>query len=174
MYKNIALIFIAILLSLLPILFLEKDSLTVYKTDLVNKLYSYPTPTTHYIDMRMVSGDEDKIFELVQKHRENLKKPRFILDQSLCDISKERADSLDNLDQHEGFKANKQKYFGSNGFDVIAENLTRNSGYAEDPNKYIFDRWLDSPKHKDAIEADYTHSCLKCGKALCVEIFGKY
>lgn len=116
------------------------------------------TPTPYLLS-------EDKLWTLINNYRESKSLKPFIKDQKLCDIAEFRVVQLKTKEgdyfNHDGFHelldGNKIKY---------AENIT--GGYSEEN---ALDRWLNSPPHKEAIEAEWKYSCVATGNNYAVQIF---
>lgn len=169
MFRNSVYIAISILLPVILILFLERNSIS---DNFISKKIIFPTPTIHIIDMTMVKVDENKLFEAVENYRESIGLPRQEIDERLCKIASERS-QLNKTDDHDGFISNIKRYFEIAPFYQMNENIVGNTGYTEDPAAYALNLWLGSPGHKQTIEDTFTHSCLKCGKDVCTQIFAR-
>lgn len=113
-------------------------------------------------------SEEEQLWNLVQNFKVETSKP-YIKSQELCEIALERSKQVQISYNHDAFKINGDYYYERSGFNYFSENI---SSYGNP--KDGFQAWLDSPSHREALEADYTHSCIKCSGTYCVQIFGKY
>lgn len=113
----------------------------------------YPTPYVF---------SEDRLWDLIQ----NWKKPPYEKSEFLCSIASTRLEEVKANWSHQGFEADRF----CTGDCYIGENLVKNFSY----EPVAFNSWLTSASHRENLDANYTHSCLKCSDSTCVQIFGYY
>jgi len=116
----------------------------------------------------------DKLFAMVQEWREDQNLPPLKENEMFCKFAAYRAGMMRTDFSHTGFTEDspqKQELFNA-GFHYLGENLAMLNNISFDPENQILTGWLNSPKHKEAIEANYTDSCIRCEGRFCVQIFG--
>ena len=98
------------------------------------------------------------------------------MNKHLCDYATKRLPENINKISHDGFNKSASTLYNF-GFNKIGENLA--SEY--NTEQQTFTSWLNSPKHLENLEANFTHSCLKCdtssnllNKNVCVHIFASF
>lgn len=119
----------------------------------------YPTPTQFVFR-------EEKLFKLVQNWKLEEDGYQYIESDFTCSVASIRLEETLQDFSHTNFDANR---FCADDC-IISENLARKWLFEES----TFESWLDSPTHRANLEANYTHSCLKCEGNHCVQIFGYY
>lgn len=120
---------------------------------------AYVAPTSVYIP-----ENEDDLFQTVNEWRVQTNRLAYKKSEATCDFASVRAPQLKTDYSHNGFYEHaknlpKGQYF--------SENIAAGYIYADQTLK----GWLASPPHRKALEADYTHSCIKCDSGYCVQIF---
>lgn len=122
----------------------------------------YVAPTSVYIP-----DDENDLFEAVNNWRISQNLPPYKKSEATCDFAAFRAPQLKTDYSHNGFHEHLKdlpngQYFG--------ENILGDHYYSD----VSLNKWLNSPSHRKALEADYTHSCIKCDSGYCVHIFSYF
>lgn len=113
------------------------------------------------------SLDAQKVFELINQHRQKIGLPIFQKDENLCQIAQSREPELYNEifvtgNMHSGLYNRNLPFW-------VTENL-KYGGTEEQTINW----WLGSPIHRSAIEGNYTYSCGACFGATCVQLFTNY
>ncbi len=79
---------------------------------------------------------------------------------------------------HATFYQEAENVFPDSGFKSLGENLAGFSVLNQDNlsqvSKEIFQAWLTSPAHLQNLQANFSHSCLKCNQQICIQVFGRY
>lgn len=126
-------------------------------------LRSFPPQDLHY-------PDAERLFSLVQVWRESVGKNKYIHSENMCKIAQLRAEESVSDWSHDKFSAER---FCDEC--TLGENLARNYQALEfEPEDGILERWLNSPAHKENLDRNYTHSCIRCVDLNCAHIFGYY
>ena len=110
---------------------------------------------------------EEKVFDDVQAWRIENDLPIYIIDEELCPTVLKRLDEIKIDWSHNGFYS-KTKAFDYR-YEIMGENLSR---LFIDPHN-VLPAWLNSKTHRDNLERNYTHTCIKCTDDRCVHWFGK-
>lgn len=134
-----------------------------YKTAPSKPLPSVPTQSEEL--------DADKLWNLVNEYRLGKNLSPFIKSQPLCNIAKDRAayltDKYYSEYNHDKFLETVNRYLSP---DIeVSENIT--GGTSEQD---ALDNWLNSPSHKQAIEASWKYSCIACSSRNCAQIFSNF
>lgn len=120
------------------------------------------------ISPALVPLSADKLFYLVNLHRQQLGLTPFVINEELCNYSKARVDQIyqiGELDNHAGFLVRFKEYPYK-----ISENLV---GPAQsDTNAYK--SWLESAPHRKAIEGSWLYSCITTHGSFAEEIFSSF
>lgn len=132
----------------------------------------YPTHASNsQLDKKVVQQafvSSDEVLNSVQGWRQFVGKPTYRFDERLCYLASERAIQIQNDFSHDGFKDFYTNYRTSlSEFPKVAENLSEGWGKPND----ILNAWLESPTHREILEKDYTHTCMRCLNNKCVQIF---
>lgn len=122
----------------------------------------YVAPTSVYIP-----DDENDLFEAVNNWRVQTNRPAYKKSEATCNFASFRAPQLKTDYSHKGFHEHLKDLPEGQYF---SENIL--SSYVF-PERSLND-WLSSPPHRKALEADYTHSCIKCDSGYCVQIFSYF
>lgn len=102
----------------------------------------------------------DKLFSEINIWRTEVgKKPYTKLD-SLCEIANKRVKQIVNNFTHSQFS--KLEYPST-----LSENLAKNPNGEEK----TIDMWLNSKSHREALESNYTYSCIATEGTYAVQIF---
>lgn len=108
---------------------------------------------------------ESKLWEVVNTWREDNNLNQYIKDEVLCNYAESRISEIKNDWSHDGFKSMEK----IDNFSWLGENLSKET-FGENQTLQM---WLESPEHRENLEKDFTHSCIKCDNNYCVQIFGK-
>lgn len=112
------------------------------------------------------SVNADTLFSIVNNYRTSIGLPPFEKDSVICDIAKKRGPELDREVEtgtiHAGFYALNLPYWA-----------TENMKYGGNEQE-MFNWWLNSPIHRNAIEGNYKYSCGECFGHSCNQIFTNY
>lgn len=122
----------------------------------------YVAPTSVYIP-----DDENDLFEAVNNWRVQTNRPAYKKSEATCNFASFRAPQLKDDYSHKGFHEHLKDLPEDQFF---SENILSSYVY---PERSLND-WLSSPSHRKALEADYTHSCIKCDSGYCVQIFSYF
>lgn len=114
-----------------------------------------------------VPDTEDDLFQAVNKWRVQTNRLAYKKSTATCDFASFRAPQLKTDYSHKGFHEHLKNLPDGQFF---SENLLENFTLKEVAIK----AWLNSPFHRKALEADYTHSCIKCDSGYCVQIFSYF
>lgn len=120
--------------------------------------------------------NEKLMWKLVNDWRKNQGKAEYVIDENLCSLADIRVSEIKTNWSHEGFKergSSGSDELYSTGFINVGENLAQSTDGWSDENS-LFYNWLNSPSHKENLDKDYSHSCVKCEDNYCVQLFGKY
>lgn len=124
----------------------------------------YVAPTSVYIP-----DDEDDLFQAVNDWRVQTNRLAYKKSAATCDFASKRAPQLKNDYSHNGFHEMIDSLPYEKGT-FFSENIAGGFIFADRTLK----GWLSSPPHRKALEADYTHSCIKCDSGYCVQIFSYF
>lgn len=104
----------------------------------------------------------------------------WIKDENLCQLAETRAKEMNQYVDYSHNRFNERFTNGEisktfNTWSTISENIgtdfsEKNMLYGGFPIKR---GWLNSPRHAEALRADYTYSCAACDKGYCVQLFMK-
>lgn len=114
-----------------------------------------------------VYADERMVWNEVNNWRIAEGKSAYTEDPMLCGMAALRSEEIISDFNHNGFIEHITQIRGDR-FASIGENLSR--GYSNE--KELLQAWLDSPKHRENLEADFTYSCINCEYSYCVQLFG--
>lgn len=109
--------------------------------------------------------DEMELLSVVNNWRINQGKTEYYSDPTLCEYADLRVEQIKSDWSHDGFYAMQK----DGSFSLLGENLSR---YDYSP-EYVFGEWLNSPEHRQNLERDFTHSCIRCEDNYCAHIFAK-
>lgn len=113
--------------------------------------------------------NEAELWDVVQSWKFDKYGYRYQRSDSLCSFALNRAEEIKTDFSHDKFDQQSKYYYAQSNFQKFGENLSRDIFR---PKELLY-LWLDSPKHKENLENDFTHSCIKCDGNYCVQIFGK-
>lgn len=89
-----------------------------------------------------------------------------------CDFAEKRLGQMYKGFSHDLFYDQTDSILATtDGLKLIGENLY--SGPVVDSN-YIFNLWIKSKTHRNNLEKEYTHDCVRCDANFCVHIFLKF
>lgn len=129
------------------------------------KFEAHTQPILNYKYTKTVDLNSEYMFDLVNKHRENIGLHPFEQDDNLCSIAQKRAtevpSELSSGTLHQGIKS-----MGLNG-KVVENAVVINS---EDR---AFNWWMNSYTHRKSIEGNRKYSCIECSGKSCVQLFSK-
>lgn len=111
---------------------------------------------------------EEKLFDLVQRWRyENNLQP-YKKSDITCQVAEKRLVQVKKKFSHDGFEQTVKETVTN-----VQEKVDFGENLAEFfyPESEMLKQWLDSPKHRENLEAPYTSSCIRCDKLICVQIF---
>jgi len=122
------------------------------------------------ITKRIEPVDQDVLFESVQNWRLELGKEAYIADSQLCEFANKRVKEIQSDFSHSGYRKMAETEIYKDGrYSKTGENLSEGVVYELE----LLNKWLTSPSHRDNLEDDFTHSCVRCENNYCVQIFGK-
>lgn len=142
-------------------------ALTVFSAS--SQMAKTAVSVTPYVTPTPVELNADKLWNLVNEHRQKLGLKPFIKDQRLCDIAKKRVlevpkDEADGI-PHEGFIKNYHQ-----GPYSLSENVNVHYTTEEDS----LNGWIHSPPHRKALEGSWIYSCIATNNDIAVEIFSSF
>lgn len=109
------------------------------------------------------SLNADKIFDLVNIHRQNMGLPANIKNDRVCAVAQSRAPELANEfatgNLHQGIRARHLPYWNH-------ENIISTKS-----EQAAVDGWLSDDIHRKGIEGDYKYTCVACWTNKCVQEF---
>jgi len=128
----------------------------------VNEPVETPTPAVSDGGL-----DPEKIFNLVNNHRQNLGLTPLIKDERLCQIAAQRQPEISLEIQrgtiHAGLAAKNPGY-------RITENMIH-----QDSEEAALSWWLSSSLHRRAIEStQHTAACSACSGNTCIQLFSSF
>lgn len=140
------------------------NPLVVKELEIVERIKVAPEPEV------VPALDDIKLWGEIQGWRISQKKPVYIESQSLCGIAYRRLREIETSWSHGNFLDDADSYYQMTGnqFDELGENLARDTLSEKD----TLALWLQSPAHKENLDSFYRHSCVKCSRGYCVQIFG--
>lgn len=108
--------------------------------------------------------DAEFLFKTVNNWRRESGYAELQMSESLCNVARVRIKEIKVDFSHTRFSESifpeEFVFFGEN----LSEQLSQ-----ED----VFGMWLNSPTHRENLERDFTHSCVRCEESYCVQIFAK-
>lgn len=108
----------------------------------------------------------EKLFSMVNTHRQSKGLPALQKDDRTCSLAASRAPEiaaeLAAGTLHSGMYARNLPYWNTENAIAIA------------PEETAFTWWLNDPIHRQAIEGNHTHSCVACSGNFCVQEFTSY
>lgn len=114
-------------------------------------------------------ANSDRLFDLINNWRKENNLSEYIVDNELCSFAKTRVKEIKENYGHEEF----MKRFSNTSYE-ISENLSTGS-LINLQEEHILIGWLKSSKHKEALEREYSKSCLVCDNDkdnfYCVQLF---
>lgn len=113
---------------------------------------------------------EHKVWLLVQDWRGSVGKSPYIEDPLLCTYAERRLTELNGDFSHDKFYLTSDEIYENSDFSSVGENLARLYYREQD----VLDGWLASPSHRENLDMAYTHSCIRCGRVSCVQLFASY
>lgn len=123
------------------------------------------TPPINSIEPKPQTLSEEKLLGMINLWRGN---KAYIEDKNLCEIAEFRAWQIQKNFNHDGVYS--ELVYGMTNFMRAGENLARDFS----TERQTFEAWLASPTHKANLDADFTHSCIRCIEDDCVQIFAGY
>ena len=108
---------------------------------------------------------EETAMLTIQVWRSENNLPEYKIDSELCELAERRSFEISDNWSHDGFVG----LIFSTEFRSLGENISREF---EDPRELV-QGWLDSPTHRENLDADFEYSCLRCNELYCAHIFGK-
>lgn len=124
-----------------------------------------PTPTPAASNVSL-SGNSQRMFDMVNEYRKGKGLAAFEKDSRLCEIAEKRAPQVNgelaNGTLHKGFKDLNLPYWSTENI-VAYSTLEQNLKF-----------WLSDYIHKKAIESDHKYSCTSCSGTSCSQIFTSF
>lgn len=108
--------------------------------------------------------DDRVLFDLIQNWRKANLLSTYTEDPALCNFALIRSYEIKQEFSHDGFNRNTNLF----GYKTLAENLAQGFNSEE---MYLIG-WLNSPGHRQTLELNFTHSCLRCNDGYCAHEFG--
>lgn len=121
---------------------------------------------------RLPKADADKLFALVQNWRTENGYKQYIEDEVLCGYAYQRAHEITRDFSHRLFDPNK--YISNASYTFVSENIVMYISDQNDKEIGMLGWWLNSPKHLEALKADYPNSCIACYNDHCVQLFANF
>lgn len=117
----------------------------------------------------------DRVWKFVNEWRVKNKKDQFIESEVLCKYAQIRLNQIKDDWSHDGFKKSVVDYiYRESQFNDLGENLAKDfESISMDPSYDVLQSWIKSKSHKRVLEGNYTHSCVKCDRDTCVQLFAK-
>lgn len=113
--------------------------------------------------------DAKYLSELINIYRAESNKNKLEKHYGLCGVAIERLSDLEGGFSHEGFVIKSDFYMDSLGFNSMGENLFQGKNISEEN---ILNMWINSPAHKEILDANFNYQCVVCDKNHCVSMFG--
>lgn len=110
---------------------------------------------------------EDELWTEVNNWRKLRNYKTYQRDEQLCEYAEVRASEIKTEFNHDIFI----ERFKNHPFE-ISENMV-DSTIDNDVHTAMYS-WLKSTDHREALERNYTHSCIKCNDGYCVQLFSSY
>ncbi len=109
----------------------------------------------------------ENLWRDVNKWRIDNGYPAYIESASACKIADVRVKEIQSDFSHDGFipTINKLGIVGAYGENIVSRRLL---------SDLALRAWLQSPSHREALESNYTHSCIRTEGSHAVQIFGYY
>lgn len=120
--------------------------------------------------------DQDVLWRIVQEWRVSEGYEPYMVSDDLCRIANERLGALYYDFSHTGFITNTDVFRSTKygGFTTLGENLIM--GFPTEET--CLNSWLASPKHRENLIMNYSHSCIRCGvhdeRNYCIQVFGSH
>ncbi|MBI1862665.1 hypothetical protein HYS00_00940 [Candidatus Microgenomates bacterium] len=128
---------------------------------------SAPQPTASS-SIQLSSGglNADKLFDMSNAHRQSIGLPAFQKDDRSCQLAASRAPEINGEvasgTMHSGLRARNLPYWNSENI------ITMGS------EEGAFNWWIHDQIHKEAIEGNYTYSCVACSGNACAQEFTNF
>ncbi len=87
----------------------------------------------------------------------------------LCELAAPRLSAIKTEFSHAGFERDYQQWFSITGYKALAENLS----FRPRDEMQVLTDWLNSPPHREILDADYKYSCIKADESYAVQLFAK-
>lgn len=134
--------------------------LTIIGFDLHNQNYSITAKTVPSVTPTpIIKLSEDVLFGLINEWKYKEDGYTYSKHEDLCEIANDR---VDDPYTHQGFI---DKYW--NYPYELSENLSKDHLSEQS----VLNGWLNSKRHREALERSYTYSCVRCEGNYCVQIF---
>jgi uncharacterized protein YkwD len=112
-----------------------------------------------------------KLEEMANIYRQGLNKPPLKHDELMCEIANHRLPEIQTDFTHDQFYSiTETTYKQHSELAGIGENLAKDFYTEVD----TFGAWLDSPTHKNNLDAYWETTCVKCEQTTCIQVFGRY
>ena len=120
-----------------------------------------PSPSVHPDSLT-----EDHLWMAVRDWRISQKFQPYTTDQRLCSLAEVRLKEIKTDYSHNGF----YKHLKDFSYVDLGENLAKDF-YST--NKTL-SNWLNSPSHRENLDAKFTYSCIRTDARYVVQIFGNF
>lgn len=125
--------------------------------------------------------DSAVVWNSVQDWRVKSNLKPYTEDPKLCKIADKRLVELLELTEngypisHASFEKDGQTYLKELNARYIGENLAHLFLLSNQDDSEYLKAWLNSKVHRELLEnTDFTNSCLKCSKTICIQVFASY
>lgn len=131
------------------------------------KIYGDRQIASHYAQSFDVEYTDTLIY-MIDHYKQGYSGYIYHRDERLCEFASYRLDQIQQEFKHFD-KNDSRSFLSSTKYQMIGENLSQ--GF-ERPES-VLRAWLDSKTHKENLDRDFTHSCIRCNNNKCVQIFAK-
>ena len=109
--------------------------------------------------------DQDQLWDLVNNWRKDNSLPKYTRHEGLCVIAEKRATEISTDFNHR--KLTSDEYYPLQPM-IVSENISKS-----DSATSALSGWLGSRPHAQALNDNFTHSCIKCDNNYCVQLFAQ-
>lgn len=117
-------------------------------------VYTTPEPT---------ELNSEELWQIIQDWRTSQNLPKYILDERLCKIAKDR--SYDPDDNHQTFLKKYSKY---------PYKIQEIAAYYITTEHQTLNGWLNSASHSAILRKSWVYSCAECTYTTCIQVFSNF
>lgn len=125
-----------------------------------------PMPTTAPSPAVQGGLSADRLFEMANNHRKSIGLNELQKDERACAVAQSRAPEIAGEiasgNMHAGIRARNLPYWNSENIITMGT------------EEGAFNWWINDQIHKEAIEGNYTYSCVACSGYACVQEFTNF